>query len=163
MKTLFLSAPHNHEAVNLHRELNAAFTLSKLDDQVGLISPYLCGELMAETRKKRGELWARRVATVNFENIEDSHGVIAVLNGQTPSTGVCIEIGFAIAKDIPIFLLRTDRYVSTNNPEFPFNLMMAPGLPDRLEMKHYFTSISDLIASKAFRGWVYHVPNLGTA
>ena len=157
MKTLFLSAPHNREAHYLHRELDAALTLSRLDGEVGLFSPYQHGELIAESRKTRGEPWARQIASQNFMNIERSHAILAVLNGQTPSAGVCIEIGFAIAINKPIFLLRTDRYVATNNPEFPFNLMIAPGLPAGVEMKYYFTNISDLISSNPFQNWAHRV------
>ena len=63
--------------------------------------------------------WALDLAKSNFEDLNNSDCIFAIVNGNPPDEGVMIELGIAIALKQKNFLFRVDfRYCSDSN-EYP--------------------------------------------
>jgi nucleoside 2-deoxyribosyltransferase len=64
----------------------------------------------AKTSETQGPGWAYRVAQSDVQATRDCDAIFAVMNGNPPDEGVCVELGIAIALHKPVFLFR---YIST--------------------------------------------------
>lgn len=51
---------------------------------------------------------SHEIASICFEGISNCHLMLAILDGPDADSGTCVEVGYAWAKGIPIFGLRTD-------------------------------------------------------
>lgn len=68
-----------------------------------------------------------KVMTQDLVAIEKADAVFAVINGEPPDVGVAVEVGYAAAKNKPIFLFRDDFRRCTDSNKFPVNLMFLAG------------------------------------
>jgi len=59
-----------------------------------------------------------------IRDIERSHACIAILDGPSSDDGTCFEVGYAVAKRIPVIGIRTDYRASQ---EMGCNLMLSRG------------------------------------
>ena len=65
-----------------------------------------------------------------------------------------VELGMAIALGKPTFLFRDDFRSGTDSREYPLNLMIFTGLPEKGWQYFYFTSVEELISpDKALVPW----------
>ena len=91
----------------------------------------------------------------DFRDVRESDGTVAIVNGWPPDEGVMVELGMAIALGKPTFLFRDDFRVGTDSIEYPLNLMLFTGLPQKGWEDYYFNSIEELASpSKALVAWV---------
>lgn len=99
--------------------------------------------------------WVHDIATRNMRDIIDADGFFAVINGSPPDAGVMFELGVATAHRKPIFLLLDDFRRSTDNDEYPINLMAFTGLPKYNWQRYLFTSVEAIGSeSNALRTWL---------
>ena len=99
--------------------------------------------------------WALDLAKSNFEDLNKSDCIFAIVNGNPPDEGVMIELGIAIALKKKIFLFRDDFRNCSDSNEYPLNLMLFLGLPKNEWRKYYFESIEDITDSKKkFLEWL---------
>ena len=98
--------------------------------------------------------WAYRVAQRDLQDVRDSDGLFAIVNGTPPDEGVMVELGAAIALGKPTFLFRDDFRRCTDSEQYPLNLMLFSGLPE-VEWQNYvygdLSEISD--PNKALAHW----------
>ena len=73
--------------------------------------------------------WANKVANSNLNDLRQSDGLFAIVNGLPPDEGVMVELGVAIALGKPTFLFRDDFRKCTDSDEYPLNLMIFLGVP----------------------------------
>lgn len=84
----------------------------------------------------------RRLFEANLAGLARAGAVVAVLDGAQVDDGTAWEIGWAHARGIPVYGLRTDRRVS-QQPDEPENLMILESL------RRLCTSIEELLAALA--------------
>ena len=93
--------------------------------------------------------------------MRDADAIFAVVNGTPPDEGVMVELGIAIALGKPTFLFRDDFRRVTDSEEYPLNLMLFAGLPERGWQDYYYTSVAEIPASsKALARWAQSAPDL---
>ena len=98
--------------------------------------------------------WAYRVGQKDFADVVAADAIFAVVNGVPPDEGVMVELGMAIALGKPTFLFRDDFRRATDSEEYPLNLMLFTGMPERDWQDYYYTSLEELAASnKALAKW----------
>ena len=98
--------------------------------------------------------WALDLAKSNFEDLNNSDCIFAIVNGNPPDEGVMIELGIAIALKKKIFLFRDDFRNCSDSNEYPLNLMLFLGLPKNDWRKYYLESIEDITnRKKKFLEW----------
>ena len=98
--------------------------------------------------------WAHRIALADFHDVRDADAIFAVVNGTPPDEGVMVELGIAIALGKPTFLFRDDFRRVTDSEEYPLNLMLFAGLPERGWQDYYYTSVAEIGApEKALARW----------
>ena len=98
--------------------------------------------------------WAYRVGQKDFADVVAADAIFAVVNGVPPDEGVMVELGMAIALGKPTFLFRDDFRRVTDSEEYPLNLMLFTGIPERDWRDYYYTSLEELAASnKALAKW----------
>ena len=98
--------------------------------------------------------WAYRVGQKDFADVVAADAILAVVNGVPPDEGVMVELGMAIALGKPTFLFRDDFRRATDSEEYPLNLMLFTGMPERDWRGYYYTSLDELTASgKALAKW----------
>ena len=98
--------------------------------------------------------WAHRVALADRQDVSDADAIFAVVNGAPPDEGVMVELGIAIALGKPTFLFRDDFRRVTDSEEYPLNLMLFAGLPERGWQDYYYTSVAEIGApGKALARW----------
>ena len=98
--------------------------------------------------------WALDLAKSNFEDLNKSDCIFAIVNGNPPDEGVMIELGIAIALKKKIFLFRDDFRNCSDSNEYPLNLMLFLGLPKNDWRKYYLQSIEDITnKKKKFLEW----------
>ena len=103
--------------------------------------------------KEKGN-WAYDIAKTNFNDLEKSDGIFAIVNGTPPDEGVMIELGVAIALKKEIFLYRDDFRKCSDSNQYPLNLMLFIGLPKDDWQKHYLESLEDITSkNKNFFEW----------
>ena len=98
--------------------------------------------------------WAYRVGQADFRDVVESDATFAVVNGVPPDEGVMVELGMAIALGKPTFLFRDDFRRATDSEEYPLNLMLFTGMPERDWKDYYYTSVAEIgDADKALARW----------
>ena len=98
--------------------------------------------------------WAYRIGQADMRDVLEADAIFAVVNGVPPDEGVMVELGMAITADKPTFLFRDDFRRATDSDEYPLNLMLFTGLPQRGWERFYYTSIADISSpDKALAAW----------
>ena len=98
--------------------------------------------------------WAYRVGQQDYADVVDADAIFAVVNGVPPDEGVMIELGMAIALDKPTFLFRDDFRRATDSEEYPLNLMLFTGMPERNWQDYYYTTVDGITDdAKALARW----------
>ena len=98
--------------------------------------------------------WAHRIALADFHDVRDADAIFAVVNGTPPDEGVMVELGIAIALGKTTFLFRDDFRRVTDSEEYPLNLMLFAGLPERGWQDYYYTLVAEIGApEKALARW----------
>ncbi len=87
---------------------------------------------------------AYRIGQKDMRDVRDSDGILAVVNGVPPDEGVMVELGMAVAWGREVFLFRDDFRRCTDSGEYPLNLMLFAGLPEKGWRDRYYTGIDDL-------------------
>ena len=99
--------------------------------------------------------WAYRIGQADFRDVRDSDAIFAIVNAVPPDEGVMVELGMAIALGKPTFLFRDDFRRVTDSEEYPLNLMLFTGLPEKGWQDFYYTSVEEIAdPSKALARWV---------
>ena len=88
--------------------------------------------------------WAYRVAQRDLQDVRDADAVFAIVNGTPPDEGVMVELGAAIALGKPTFLFRDDFRRCTDSEQYPLNLMVFAGLPEREWQKYVYSDVSHI-------------------
>ena len=88
--------------------------------------------------------WAYRVAQRDLQDVRDADALFAVVNGTPPDEGVMVELGAAIALGKPIFLFRDDFRRCTDSEQYPLNLMVFAGLPEREWQKFVYSDVYEI-------------------
>ena len=98
--------------------------------------------------------WAYRIGQQDYADVVAADGIFAVVNGVPPDEGVMIELGMAIALGKPTFLFRDDFRRATDSEEYPLNLMLFTGMPERDWRDYYYTSLAEISdPGKALAQW----------
>ena len=98
--------------------------------------------------------WAYRIGEADFRDVRDADAIFAVVNGVPPDEGVMVELGMAIALGKPNFLFRDDFRRATDSEEYPLNLMLFTGMPEKGWRDYYYTSIDEIGSpDKALARW----------
>ncbi len=98
--------------------------------------------------------WAYLVGQKDFADVVAADAIFAVVNGAPPDEGVMVELGMAIALGKPTFLFRDDFRRVTDSEEYPLNLMLFTGIPERDWRHYYYTSVGEITApDKALAKW----------
>ena len=98
--------------------------------------------------------WAYRIGQADRRDVERADATLAVVNGVPPDEGVMVELGMAIALGKPTFLFRDDFRSATDSEEYPLNLMLFTGLPQKGWRDHYCKSLKELSdPEKALAKW----------
>ena len=98
--------------------------------------------------------WAYRIGQADRRDVERADATLAVVNGVPPDEGVMVELGMAIALGKPTFLFRDDFRSATDSEEYPLNLMLFTGLPQKGWRDHYYKSLKELSdPEKALAKW----------
>ena len=66
----------------------------------------------------------REVYQACIRGVEQSRAIVAILDGPSSDDGTCFEVGYAVAKGIPVVGVRTDYRASQ---EMGCNLMLSRG------------------------------------
>lgn len=99
--------------------------------------------------------WAYRVAQNDLQDVRDADALFAIVNGTPPDEGVMVELGAAMALNKPIFLFRDDFRRCTDSENYPLNLMLFAGLPEKNWEEYVYSCIEDIQRpEKALSQWV---------
>ncbi|KGG14169.1 MULTISPECIES: nucleoside 2-deoxyribosyltransferase [Prochlorococcus] len=99
--------------------------------------------------------WAYKVAVADLQDLKDSDGIFAIVNGTPPDEGVMVELGAAIALGKPTFLFRDDFRRCTDSEDYPLNLMLFAGLPADNWQDYFYTSVEEVNSpEKALFEWL---------
>ena len=150
MKTVYLANPYGFSKQQRQR------LLPEIVQALEAIGLEVWEPFSRNNQEERGlEGWAYRVGQADFRDVRESDGIVAIVNGWPPDEGVMVELGMAIALGKPTFLFRDDFRVGTDSIEYPLNLMLFTGLPQKGWENYYFNSIEELASpSKALVAWV---------
>ncbi len=100
------------------------------------------------------EGWAYQVGQKDYEDVVESDATFAIVNGVPPDEGVMVELGMAIALKKPTFLFRDDFRRATDSENYPLNLMLFTGLPEKGWQDYYYTSVTEITSlDKALARW----------
>ncbi|MGI9558457.1 MAG: nucleoside 2-deoxyribosyltransferase [Thermodesulfobacteriota bacterium] len=106
-----------------------------------------------EILSKKG--WAYKVARADFKDTRDCDAIFAVVNGTPPDEGVAVELGIAMALGKPTFLFRDDFRRVTDSENYPLNLMLFAGMPEKNWRDYYYTSLEEIKSpKKALVKWI---------
>ena len=98
--------------------------------------------------------WAYRIGQKDLRDVVESDAIFAVVNGVPPDEGVMVELGAAIALGKPTFLFRDDFRRVVESEEYPLNLMLFTGLPEKGWRDYFYTSIEEIASpDKALARW----------
>lgn len=104
---------------------------------------------------KNAKGWAYEVGQADISDIQNTDGIVAVVNGCPPDEGVVFELGLATALRKAIFLFRDDSRVCTPCDNYPLNLMLFTGLPEVGWERYWYTSLNQLAdPNKALLEWI---------
>lgn len=81
-----------------------------------------------------GDRMTEKIFISDVEGIKKSNCVVAIMDGSDPDSGTCWECGYAYAKGIPVFMVRTDFRGSGEDRNVPYNIMLAESALARAEM-----------------------------
>ena len=99
--------------------------------------------------------WAYRVAQRDLADVRACDAIFAIVNGIPPDEGVMVELGVAIARQVPTFLFRDDLRRCTDSEHYPLNLMLFAGLPEQGWEDYYYTDLAELSRpDKALARWL---------
>lgn len=102
--------------------------------------------------------WAYRIGQADYRDVRESDAIFAVVNAVPPDEGVMVELGMAIALGKPTFLFRDDFRRVTDSEEYPLNLMLFTGLPEKGWRDFYYTSVEEMAnPNKALARWAYDI------
>jgi nucleoside 2-deoxyribosyltransferase len=142
-KTLYLASPYGfseHWRLKLLPEF-----VSKLEFMgANVLEPFVRNSHIDITSPG----WANKVANSNLNDLRQSDGLFAIVNGLPPDEGVMVELGVAIALGKPTFLFRDDFRKCTDSDEYPLNLMIFLGLPYDSWSDYYYSSLDELDCNK---------------
>ena len=149
-KTLYLASPYGfseHWRLKLLPEF-----VSKLEFMgANVLEPFVRNSHIDITSPG----WANKVANSNLNDLRQSDGLFAIVNGLPPDEGVMVELGVAIALGKPTFLFRDDFRKCTDSDEYPLNLMIFLGLPYDSWSDYYYSSLDELdCKKKAIYKWL---------
>ena len=149
-KTLYLASPYGfseHWRLKLLPEF-----VSKLEFMgANVLEPFVRNSHIDITSPG----WANKVANSNLNDLRQSDGLFAIVNGLPPDEGVMVELGVAIALGKPTFLFRDDFRKCTDSDEYPLNLMIFLGLPYDSWSDYYYSSLDELdCEKKAIYKWL---------
>ena len=88
--------------------------------------------------------WAYLIGQADYRDVVEADAFFAIVNMVPPVEGVMVELGMAIALKKPIFLFRDDFRTSSDNDEYPLNLMLFTGLPEKGWQNSYYTSVEEI-------------------
>lgn len=98
--------------------------------------------------------WAWRVGQADCRDVREADAIFAIVNGVPPDEGVMVELGIAIALGKPTFLFRDDFRRATDSEDYPLNLMLFAGMPERGWRDFYYTAVEEIAApGKALARW----------
>ena len=98
--------------------------------------------------------WAYRIGQADRRDVEQAGAIFAVVNGAPPDEGVMVELGIAIALGKPTFLFRDDFRKVTDSEEYPLNLMLFAGMPQKEWRDYYYTAVDEISSpEKALARW----------
>lgn len=97
--------------------------------------------------------WAYDVAQKDYNDVVNSDGIFAIINGTPPDEGVMVELGIAIALRKQIFLFRDDFRKCTDSEDYPLNLMLFAGLPKNNWFDYYITKVEKITSNRALVNW----------
>ncbi len=101
--------------------------------------------------------WAYRIGQADYRDVAEADALFAVVNGVPPDEGVMVELGMAIALQKPTFLFRDDFRTAADSEEYPLNLMLFTGLPEKDWQNYYYTSVAEIAApDKMLARWARH-------
>ena len=149
-KTLYLASPYG---------FSEHWRIKLLPDFISILESM--GAIVFEPFTRNSDLdlsesgWPDRIACSNFSALKDSDGIFAVVNGTPPDEGVMVELGIAIALGKTTFLFRDDFRKCTDSDEYPLNLMIFLGIPNKSWQDYYYCSIQELgNPNKAIYKWL---------
>ena len=149
-KTLYLASPYGFSE-HCRVKLLPEFT-SKLE---------LMGARVWEPFSRNSNIdfsmpgWANKVASSNLNDLRNSDGLFAIVNGSPPDEGVMVELGVAIALGKTIFLFRDDFRKCSDSNEYPLNLMIFLGVPSDSWNDYYYSSLAEIeCKKKAIYKWL---------
>ena len=100
------------------------------------------------------EGWAYQVGQLDYSDVVESDATFAIVNGVPPDEGVMVELGMAIALKKPTFLFRDDFRRASESDQYPLNLMLFTGLPEKDWRDYYYTSVNEITSpEKALARW----------
>jgi nucleoside 2-deoxyribosyltransferase len=70
--------------------------------------------------------WAYEVGRKDVDDVRNSDGIFAVVNGTPPDEGVMVELGIAIVLEKPTFLFRDDKVRESRRRSVPWRSSTAP-------------------------------------
>ena len=101
------------------------------------------------------EGWSYRVGQNDLRDVVEADGIFAIVNGTPPDEGVMVELGAAIALGKKIYLFRDDFRKCTDCEDYPLNLMLFTGLPEKGWEDYFYTSIDEIKSPhKALVRWL---------
>jgi nucleoside 2-deoxyribosyltransferase len=80
------------------------------------------------------ELTAKNIFEMDIQGIEWADVVVAIMDGPDPDSGTAWECGYAYARKMPIYLVRTDFRGSGEGNLSPYNLMLSASCTARVEL-----------------------------
>jgi len=99
--------------------------------------------------------WAYQVGQSDLRDVREADAVFAIVNGTPPDEGVMVELGAAIALGKKTFLFRDDFRRCTDCEDYPLNLMVFTGLPEKGWEDYFYASIEEIRSpDKALARWL---------
>ena len=150
-KSLYLASPYGFSAqlkAGPLREIKAVLEAAGAD----VLEPF---ERNNTADDLRAPGWAYRVGQADRRDVRDADAIFAVVNGCPPDEGVMVELGMAIAWGKPTFLFRDDFRRCTDSDNYPLNLMLFTGLPQRGWENFWYASVAEIShPAKALVRWL---------
>ena len=153
-KILYLANPYGFSKQT--KELLSDFIKIFKNLNLEVIEPF---DRTKYLNKNKGN-WAYELALSNYNDLQKSDCIFAIVNGNPPDEGVMIELGIAIALKKEIFLFRDDFRNCSDSDQYPLNLMLFLGLPKDDWQKYFLESLEDITSNKKnFLSWAKYNPN----
>jgi len=98
--------------------------------------------------------WAYRIGQADIDAVRRCDGLFCWANMNPPDEGAMVELGVAIGLRKKVFLYRDDFRTCAAVEDYPLNLMLFSGMPERGWQDYYYACTSDIAdPQKAFRRW----------